>query len=590
MHKAGQVMRQAVYNIYMYRMDYIQVFVLTKLCQFLLIAPMTTIVFKLMLRVTGYTHITQQNIQSFMAHPFVILMIILLIMLMLLFIYYEMGFLFLMAFYHQRGIRYRLLHIWQQLNRKVLSFFSIQVIFLIIYIALLLPLASFIFPLTFIQAMSIPHFLTDEIMSNRSGRLLYTAVAIVLVIIGIRSMLALPIFTIQPKISIVRSLIQSWRFSKRGLLELLGLLALLVTFHMLVMIGITIISTLPLYILERLIPSTALVTAGLTLAFLEMVFVALFSMLQAMISQVMVAVTYNTTAFGKTRFTPKFKKMRYKPLPFIVLVVFIFLSVMNIISLENSVYAPDTKIIAHRGYTTGNVENTISGLVSAASSGADLIEIDIQQTVDGQFVVFHDQTLRRLTGKNGVIANMTLGELKTLTIHANGFNDKISSLDDFIEVAKTLNVSLLIELKVHGKETEDILPKLVEKLKAYKVLDTYYVQSSDPQKMAQLKKLAPNLRVGIVYALNIGPMDETVDFISLEEAWVTDQLISEMKQQKIDLFVWTLNNDQSLQDFIRKNVNGVITDLPDIAMKIRKKQNEREYFLQRLLNLLQFMF
>ncbi|MFF2177825.1 glycerophosphoryl diester phosphodiesterase membrane domain-containing protein [Lysinibacillus sp. NPDC058147] len=590
MHKSGQVMRQAVYNIYMYRMDYIQVFALTKLCQFLLIAPMTTIVFKLMLRVTGYTHITQQNIQSFMAHPFVILMIILLIMLMLLFIYYEMGFLFLMAFHQQRGIRYRFLHIWQQLNRKVLSFFSIQVIFLIIYIALLLPLASFIFPLTFIQAMAIPHFLTDEIMSSRSGRLLYSAVAIVLVIVGIRSILALPIFTIQPKISIVRSLIQSWRFSKRGLLELLALLAMLVTFHLLVMLGITLISTLPLYILERLIPSTALVTAGITLAFLEIVFVVLFSMLQAMFSQVMVAVTYNKTAFGKTRFTSKFKKRRYKPLSFIVLVVFIFLSVMNIISLENSVYAPGTKIIAHRGYTTGNVENTISGLVSAASSGADLIEIDIQQTVDGQFVVFHDQTLRRLTGKNGVIANMTLGELKTLTIHANGFNDKISSLDDFIEVAKTLNVSLLIELKVHGKETEDILPKLVEKLRAYKVLDTYYVQSSDPQKMTQLKKLAPNLRVGIVYALNIGPMDETVDFISLEEAWVTDQLISEMKQQKIDLFVWTLNKDQSLQDFIRKNVNGVITDLPDIALKIRKKQNEREYFLQRILNLLQFMF
>ncbi|MEY9979581.1 glycerophosphoryl diester phosphodiesterase membrane domain-containing protein [Lysinibacillus sp. RC79] len=590
MHKAGQVMRQTIYNIYMYRIDYIQVFALIKLFQFLLIVPMMAIVFKLMLRVTGYTHITRQNVQSFMVHPFVIVMIIFLIMLMLLFIYYEMGFLFLMAYYQQRGIRYRYLHIWQQLNRKVIYFFSIQVIFLIIYIALLLPLASFIFPLTFTPAMSIPHFLTDEIMSSRSGRLLYAAVAIVLVIVGIRSILALPIFTIQPKISIFRSLIQSWRFSKRGLFELLGLLAMLVTVYMLVMLGITIISTLPLYILERLIPSVALVTAGITLAFLEMVFVVLFSLLQAMFSQVMVAVTYNTSVLGKSRFTPKFKKRRYKPLSFIVLVVFIVLSVMNIISLEKSVYAPDTKIIAHRGYTKGNVENTISGLVSAASAGADLIEIDIQQTEDGQFVVFHDQTLRRLTGKNGVIANMTLGELKTLTIHANGFNDKISSLDDFIEVAKTLNVSLLIELKVHGKETEDILPKLVEKLKAYKVLDTYYVQSSDPQMMTQLKKLAPNLRVGIVYTLNIGPMDETVDFISLEESWVTDQLIAEVKQQKIDLFVWTLNKDRSLQEFIRKNVNGVITDLPDIALDIRKKQNEREYFLQRILNLLQFMF
>ncbi|MEY9974965.1 glycerophosphoryl diester phosphodiesterase [Lysinibacillus sp. RC46] len=590
MHKEGQVMRQAFYNIYMYRIDYIQVFALIKLFQLLLIVPVTAIVFKLMLRVTGFTHITEQNIQSFMAHPFVISMIILLIMLILLVIYYEMGFLFLMAFYQQRGIRYRYLHIWQQLNRKVISFFSIQVIFLFIYIALLLPVASFIFPLTLTQAMSIPHFLTDEIMSSRSGRLLYAVVVIVFVIVGIRSILALPIFTIQPKISLFRSLIHSWRFSKQGLFKLLGLLAMLVMVLLLVMLGITLISTLPLYILERLIPSTALVTAAITLAFLEMVFVVLFSILQAMFSQVMVTFIYNTPVLGKSRFTPKFRRRRYKPLLFIVVVVFIALSVMNIISLEKSVYAPDTKIIAHRGFTEGNVENTISGLVSAASAGADLIEVDIQQTVDGQFVVFHDRTLRRLTGKNGVISNMTLGELKTLTIHANGFNDKISSLDDFIEIAKTLNVSLLIELKVHGKETEDVLPKLVDKLKAYKVLDTYYVQSSDPQMMSQLKKLAPNLRVGIVYALNIGPMDETVDFISLEEAWVTDQLISEMKQQKIDLFVWTLNKDQSLHEFIRKNVNGVITDLPDMALKIRKKQNEREYFLQRILNLLQFMF
>lgn len=590
MHKAGQVMRQAIYNIYKYRIDYIQVFALIRLFQFLLIMLVTTIVFKVMLQVTGYTHITEQNIQSFMAHPFVISMIILLIMVILLCIYYEMGFLFLMAFHQQKGNRYRFLHIWQQLNRKVFSFFSVQVLFLVVYIALLLPLASWILPQTISQTISLPHFLTDEITNSRSGRLLYAAVVIVLIIVSIRSLLTLPIFTIQPKISILRSLIQSWRFSRRGLVLLLILLIMLLAGHLLVMLGITVISTLPLYLLERFMPSAALVTAGMTLAFLEMVFVVLFSLLQAIFSQVMVAITYNTPILSKLRFTPKFKKRRYKPLSFIILIVFIVLSVMNTISLEKSVYAPDTKIIAHRGYTTGNVENTISGLVSAASAGADLIEIDIQQTADGEFVVFHDRTLRRLTGKNGAIANMTLGELKTLTIHANGFNDKISSLDDFIEVAKALDVALLIELKVHGKETEDVLPKLVEKLKVYKVLDTHYVQSSDLQMMAQLKKLAPNLRVGIVYALNIGPMVETVDFISLEESWITDQLIAELKQQKMDLFVWTLNKDHSLQEFIEKNVNGVITDLPDVALDIRTKQSEHQYFLQRVLNRIQFLF
>lgn len=290
-------------------------------------------------------------------------------------------------------------------------FFSVQVLFLIVYLALLMPLASFMLPLTLTQSISLPHFLTEEIMSSRAGRLAYAAVASIVVMIGIRSILTLPIFTIQPNISILRSFKQSWRFSKRGLFELVVLLAMLLTGHLLMMLGITVVATFPLYLIERLMPSAALVTAGLTLAFLEMVFVVLFSLLQAMFSQVMVAITYNTPVMGKVSATTQ-RKRRYKPLLLISGIVFLVLSMMNINSLEKSVYAPDTKIIAHRGYVAGNVENTISGLVSAANAGADLIEIDIQQTVDGEFVVFHDRTLRRLAGKNGVIANMTLSELK----------------------------------------------------------------------------------------------------------------------------------------------------------------------------------
>lgn len=582
-------MRQAVHNIYVYRFDYVQVFALIRIFQFLLMIPVTSIVLKLMLRVTGFTHITEQNWQSFVTHPFVMIMICLLILLFLLFVYYEMGFLFLMAFHQQRGLRYRFLPLWQQLNRKVVYFFSVQVLFLIVYLALLMPLASFMLPLTLTQSISLPHFLTEEIMSSRAGRLAYAAVASIIVMIGIRSILTLPIFTIQPNISILRSFKQSWRFSKRGLFELVVLLAMLLTGHLLMMLGITVVATFPLYLIERLMPSAALVTAGLTLAFLEMIFVVLFSLLQAMFSQVMVAITYNTLVIGKVSGTTH-RKRRYKPLLLISGIVFLVLSMMNINSLEKSVYAPDTKIIAHRGYVAGNVENTISGLVSAANAGADLIEIDIQQTVDGEFVVFHDRTLRRLAGKNGVIANMTLSELKTLTIHQNGFSDKIASLDDCIEIAKALDVALLIELKVHGQETEDVLPKLVEKLRKYKVLDSYYVQSADGQKMTQLKKLVPNLRVGIVYALNIGPMEENVDFIALEESWVTEQLIEELKQHPTDLFVWTLNDDRSLQTFIEKNVSGVITDHPDVARELRAQQSENQYFLQRILNRLRFIF
>ena len=146
-------------------------------------------------------------------------------------------------------------------------FFSVQVLFLIVYLALLMPLASFMLPLTLTQSISLPHFLTEEIMSSRAGRLAYAAVASIVVMIGIRSILTLPIFTIQPNISILRSFKQSWRFSKRGLFELVVLLAMLLTGHLLMMLGITVVATFPLYLIERLMPSAALVTAGLTLAF-----------------------------------------------------------------------------------------------------------------------------------------------------------------------------------------------------------------------------------------------------------------------------------------------------------------------------------
>lgn len=591
MQKAKQILRLALRNIFVYRMDYIQVFAIIRFFQFLFIVPVTSLALKIMLKVTGYSHITDQNIYSFLVHPFVICLMLLWILIALLFIYYEMGFLFIMAYHQQRGIRFNFFGIWQQLNKKAVYFCSFQTIYLGLYLILLLPLASFIFPFSSIQGIGIPHFILNELMESRVRRSIYAGLVGILVIIGVRSILTLPIFVIQPTYSIRQSILQSWRFSKRHLLKLLILLAMLLMVHILVLFGLTVISMLPLYVIERAMPSSALVTAGLTLAFLEIIFVALFSLLQAMYSQVMVAFTYNKQPLSKPHIASYFIKIRYKPVLLLLSCIFLILSIMNINSLESSVYAPDTKIIAHRGYVGVGVENTISGLVSTAKAGADLIEVDIQQTADGEFVVFHDRTLRRLAGKTSSVANMTLNELTAVTIYENGYSDKITSLDDYIEMAQSLNIALLIELKTHGKETENILPRLVEKLRAHKVLDTYYVQSANPEMVSNLKKIAPNLRVGIVYALNIGIIEnKMVDFIALEESFVSDRLIEELQQQDVDLFVWTLNKDRTLQEFIGKNVSGVITDHPTTALEIRTEQNENKYFLQRVLNRLHFVY
>src|SRR5690606_3585704 len=57
-----------------------------------------------------------------------------------------------------------------------------------------------------------------------------------------------------------------------------------------------------------------------------------------------------------------------------------------------------TLVLAHRGFTAGGVENTIEALDAASEAGADLVEMDVQQTSDGGWVLMHDTDLKRLAG------------------------------------------------------------------------------------------------------------------------------------------------------------------------------------------------
>lgn len=78
--------------------------------------------------------------------------------------------------------------------------------------------------------------------------------------------------------------------------------------------------------------------------------------------------------------------------------------------------APDTLVLGHRGFSDGGAENTIAGLEAAAAAGADLVEIDVMQTADERFVVMHDASLSRLTGQDLKVMDLTLDELRRLTV------------------------------------------------------------------------------------------------------------------------------------------------------------------------------
>ncbi len=592
MERIKRVLALVFRNIYYYRVDYIRVFVAVRVLQILCVIPVITVLFKFMLETLGIQSVTEQNIWHLLGHPLVWTVLICIVLVVLIFIYYEIGMLMLLAYHQQRAIPYTLIGLIKRLNRKVLYFLSFQTLIFVLYVMLIIPLISSILPSTVIQSLQIPHFIVDELLGSTRGRLLYYGAIFFLTLIGLRFIFTMPFFTVYQWTTIWDAVKLSWKFSNRKLIEMFGMLGLILAVHLTLSLTVLSIVFLPLYVFEQLSGGSLLVLAAFTLTFAEGVLIVAFSLLQAIFSQILVLVAFKLTHEKPLiKQNESFRDSIWQWTIVLATFSYFLLSGFNIISLEKTIYEPDTLIVAHRGFMQEGVENTISSLVASAEAGAEIVEIDIQQTKDGEFVVFHDTTLTRLAGVPTRVYEMTQQELMNVTVSADGLTDKIPSLEQMLEASELYGTRLLIELKTHGHETDDFLQRMIDVIDDYGMLDVHYIQSSNVTLMEEIKAMEPRLKVGAVYAMNFGALPETtVDFYSFEQYFVTEKLINQAKEQNKDLFVWTVNEDRGLQRFLELNVDGIITNHPDVAYDIREGFDESTYFLRRVWNKINYIF
>ena len=592
MERIIRLLRLVFRNIYYYRVDYIRTFVVIRLFQILIVIPLTTLLFTSMLHLIGIQSVTEQNIWQLLKHPLVLTVLVFIVLIFLIFIYYEMGFLMLLAYHQQRAIPYTLKGLWQRLNQKVLHFMSFQTIFFVVYLMLVIPLISSVLPLSITQNLQIPRFIVDELLTSTKGQFLYYGAITVILVVGLRFIFTLPFFTVYHSTSIWQAVKMSWQFSQRKLIETLSMLALIVIVHVTITATILVIIFVPLYIVERLLPGNALIVAAFTLTLAEGFLVLAFTFLQAVFSQILVLVSFKLTHEKPLIIqNESFRKTILHWTIIIGIFMYFLISGLNIINLEKTVYEPTTKIIAHRGFMEKGVENTVSSLIASAEAGADMVEIDIQQTKDGKFIVFHDASLTRLAGKRESVYQMTQAELMEVTVHSGQLSDTIPSLEQMLEKSRELNIQLLIEIKTHGYETDDMLQRLIAVLDQYKALDVHYIQSLEMDIAIQIKEMEPRLKVGVVYALNLGALPKTdLDFIAIEQYFVTERLIEQAKQQEKQLFVWTVNDTRGLQKYLEQNIDGIITNYPDETNNLREVLNEDQYFLSRIWNKINYIF
>ena len=148
---------------------------------------------------------------------------------------------------------------------------------------------------------------------------------------------------------------------------------------------------------------------------------------------------------------------------------------------------------AHRGLHGGGIpENSLPAFEKACQKGFG-IELDVQLSGDGVVVVFHDDTLNRMTGKDAKVKDLTLLELQRLSL--SGTEETIPTFQDVLKLVNG-RVPLLVELKGEDFNAALCAP-VAELLKGYR--GEYCIESFNPLLLRAMRKHLPDACYGQLY-------------------------------------------------------------------------------------------
>src|SRR5579884_3255988 len=161
--------------------------------------------------------------------------------------------------------------------------------------------------------------------------------------------------------------------------------------------------------------------------------------------------------------------------------------------------------VAHRGGAALAPQNTLAAFRNALKLPIDTIELDVQMSRDGHVIVFHDNTVEKLTDGSGNILDLDFAYLRNLNAAAHfpgGWPEpqQIPTLREVLDLAKG-HVGVYIEIKfserngVYGRYP-DIAEAVVGEVRAAGMLDQVLIISFDWMVLPTVKELEPRIRTG----------------------------------------------------------------------------------------------
>lgn len=251
--------------------------------------------------------------------------------------------------------------------------------------------------------------------------------------------------------------------------------------------------------------------------------------------------------------------------------------------------AQPVAVIAHRGASFEAPENTLASFRLAVEQGTDYVELDVQESRDGDVLVVHDSDLMKLGGGPTKIWEATTAELRSADIGSRigprFAGERVPTLAEALAVCKG-RARVDVELKSYG-HNHRLEEKVVEIVEAAGMADHCVFMSLDHGMVRKMKALRPKWRVGVLAAKAIGDLTAfNADFVAVESKMATHLFVRHAHRAGQEVYVWTVNDPASMLAMMSRGVDGLITDRPGVARRVvmrRAQMSDAQRILVALL-------
>ncbi|HET8713827.1 MAG TPA: glycerophosphodiester phosphodiesterase [Gemmatimonadales bacterium] len=217
-------------------------------------------------------------------------------------------------------------------------------------------------------------------------------------------------------------------------------------------------------------------------------------------------------------------------------------------------------VIAHRGASSSELENTLAAFRAAVAQRADGVELDVHATLDGEIVVHHDPSIMGLP-----IAQARMRDLAELRL-PNG--EPLPTLAQALEASGMLRV--FVEVKVLDPRWD---ARLLEILDAGPNPPGYAVHSFAFHVVRRLRKRRPDLQTGVLSEVETRDPQRTLVDAGAQTLWQERSTLDEPLVQQVHaigaaIIAWTVDNPSDMERLTTIEVDGICTNYPERARRI----------------------